>query len=213
MREVIEVRDLTFSYDGKTFAVEGVSFSVEEGEFLGVVGPNGSGKTTLLKLLLGLLKPHRGLVRLRGRAGYVPQKVQTKTGFPGTVGEVLASANTPEEVLERLHLKRLAGRRFRDLSGGEQRLVLFGLALSGNPEVLLLDEPTAGLDTHARRHIAEILEDLKGTRTVVMVSHDIGLVLRLATRILCLNRRVHYLGTPEEAPGFIEELFGIGTEV
>lgn len=214
MQVAVEVRDLTFSYDGGTPVIDSVSFTVEAGEFLGIVGPNGSGKTTLLKLILGLLKPISGEVRLRGRVGYVPQKVRVDPSFPGTVGEILRSVGIRNrEVLRSLHLDRIKSKRFRDLSGGEQRLALLGIALAGDPEVVILDEPTAGLDPHAKIHLSEILKGLRGEKTVLMVSHDIGLVLSLATRVLCLNRRVHYIGPPSEAPGFIEELFGIRVKV
>ncbi|MDQ7037777.1 MAG: ATP-binding cassette domain-containing protein, partial [Aquificota bacterium] len=179
-------------------------------EFVGIIGPNGSGKTTLIKLILGLIKPEAGSVLVSGRVGYVPQSISTDPGFPGTVDEILEASGLSGDVIDRLHLRRLLRRRFVDLSGGERRTVLFGVALAGDPEILVLDEPTAGVDTHTKAHISAILKNLKGTKTVLMVSHEIGLVLSMATKVLCLNRRVHYIGPPEEAPNFIEELFGIG---
>ncbi|MDQ7081827.1 MAG: metal ABC transporter ATP-binding protein [Aquificota bacterium] len=206
----VEVRDLSFSYDGRTPVIENVTFQVEEGEFVGIIGPNGSGKTTLIKLILGLIKPEAGSVLVSGRVGYVPQSISTDPGFPGTVDEILEASGLSGDVIDRLHLRRLLRRRFVDLSGGERRTVLFGVALAGDPEILVLDEPTAGVDTHTKAHISAILKNLKGTKTVLMVSHEIGLVLSMATKVLCLNRRVHYIGPPEEAPNFIEELFGIG---
>ena len=205
----VRVKDLSFSYDGRTPVIENVTFEVEDGEFVGIIGPNGSGKTTLIKLVLGLLKPSAGSVFVSGSVGYVPQRISTDQSFPGTADEILKASGSSEEIIDRLHLRRILCRKFVDLSGGEQRTLLFGIALAGDPEILILDEPTAGVDAHTKAHISAILEDLKGTKTILMVSHDIGLVLGVATKVVCLNRRVHYIGPPEKAPAFIEELFGM----
>ena len=228
MREIVEVRDLSFSYDGKVLALEDVSFQAREGEIVGVIGPNGSGKTTLLKLVLGLLKPLSGEVKVFGTSperaarerciGYVPQEVSPDPIFPATVGEILTSVGgrcLDYKLIRRLHLEDKINRKFSDLSGGERRIALLGMSLSCDPDLLVLDEPTAGLDLHACRHVADLLRDLtqRRKRTVLMVSHDIGFVLSIADRVLCLNRRVHYFGPPDEAPEVIEDLFGIRIRV
>ena len=221
---VIEVEDLSFSYDGKVNVLENVDLKVSEGEFLGLVGPNGAGKTTLLRIILGFLKPVKGTVKLFGkdlkdfkewnRIGYVPQKLDVEQGFPATVEELLRSVASEErmgEIASYLHIDLFMDRQFLRLSGGQQRLVLLGMALASDPDLLLLDEPTAGLDLHSQMHIMEILKDLSASqdKTVVMISHDIGLILRNVDRVVCVSRTVCYSGDPEGAVAPIEEIFGI----
>ena len=220
---VIEVEDLHFSYEGKVEVLEGVNLKVSEGEFVGVVGPNGAGKTTLFKIILGFLRPDRGRVRLFGkdlkdfkewdRVGYVPQRLGVEQSFPATVEELLRSVASEErirEIASYLHIDLFMDRQFLKLSGGQQQLVLLGMALSSDPDLLLLDEPTAGLDLHSQMHIMEILRNLSANgRTVVMISHDVGLVLKNVDRVVCLSRTVCYSGDPEGAVEPIEEIFGI----
>ena len=221
---VIEVEDLSFSYDGKVNVLENVDLKVSEGELLGLVGPNGAGKTTLLRIILGFLKPDKGVVKLFGkdlkdfkewnRVGYVPQKLDVEQGFPATVEELLRSESDEErikEITSYLHIDLFMDRQFLRLSGGQQRLVLLGMALASDPDLLLLDEPTAGLDLHSQMHIMEILKDLsaKEGKTVVMISHDIGLILENVDRVVCISRTVCYSGDPQGAVEPIEEIFGI----
>ena len=220
--QVIEIENLSFSYDGRTDVLEDLSLTVRRGEFVGIVGPNGAGKTTLFRILLGFLKPRRGSLKLFGenvetfrrwdRIGYVPQRLSVERNFPATVRELLdLTGEDPQEVIALLHLNDLLDRQFLRLSGGQQQIVLLGMALVRNPDLLLLDEPTAGLDVHFQRHIIQTLRSLsvRENRTVLMISHDIGLVLRTVDRVLCLNRRVRYYGEPEGAIEAVEEMFGI----
>ncbi len=221
--QVIEIRNLTFSYDGKVNVLEDLNLEVKRGEFVGIVGPNGAGKTTLFRILLGFLKPRRGVVRLFGedvqsfrsweRVGYVPQRLSVEQNFPATVRELLAlvDGERAQEVVTLLHLDLLLEKQFLRLSGGQQQIVLLGMALAKDPDVLLLDEPTAGLDVHFQGHIIHTLRDLSVNekKTVLMISHDVGLVLRTVDRVLCLNRRACYYGDPEGAVDAIEDLFGI----
>ncbi len=221
---VIEVEDLYFSYDGRVNVLEGVNLKVKGGEFVGVVGPNGAGKTTLFKILLGFLRPVRGKVRLFGeeigkfkgwhRVGYVPQRLSVEPNFPATVGELLKLVSGEERLREMssfLHLDHILDRQFLKLSGGQQQLVLLGMALASNPDLLLFDEPTAGLDLHSQMHITSILKDLSVNegKAILMISHDIGLVMKNVDRVVCLNRYVCYSGEPEGAVETIEEVFGL----
>ncbi|HHJ64366.1 MAG TPA: metal ABC transporter ATP-binding protein [Aquifex aeolicus] len=220
--QVIEIENLSFSYDGRTDVLEDLSLTVRRGEFVGIVGPNGAGKTTLFRIILGFLKPRRGSLKLFGenvetfrrwdRIGYVPQRLSVERNFPATVRELLdLTGEDPQEVIALLHLNDLLDRQFLRLSGGQQQIVLLGMALVRNPDLLLLDEPTAGLDVHFQRHIIQTLRSLsvRENRTILMISHDIGLVLRTVDRVLCLNRRIRYYGEPEGAIEAVEEMFGI----
>ncbi len=222
---VVEVRDLYFSYTGRSWVLEDISFFVEKGEFIGVVGPNGGGKSTLFKVILGFLRPQRGEVRLFGkrveefrewtRIGYVPQRLSVEEIFPAKVRELLMSVKPREEELRYLinflKIEELLERQFVKLSGGQQQRVLLAMALSSNPDLLLLDEPTAGLDVHATNHLMSILLDLKTNhqKTILMISHDIGSLLKHADKVLCIRKRVCYFGKPKESVEFVEEVFGI----
>ncbi|RLJ70766.1 zinc transport system ATP-binding protein [Hydrogenivirga caldilitoris] len=221
---VVEAENLSFSYDGKVNTLENVNFKVKKGEFIGIVGPNGAGKTTLFRIILGFLKPTGGKVKLFGtdikhfkewnRIGYVPQKLNVEQNFPATVRELLslvAGRERIKDIADFLHIDFYIDRQFLKLSGGQQQLVLLGMAIASEPELLLLDEPTAGLDIHAQMHITQILRELSTNegKTVLMISHDLGLVLKNVDKVLCINRSVHYYGEPDEALDTIEELFGI----
>ncbi|HIQ48137.1 MAG TPA: metal ABC transporter ATP-binding protein [Aquifex aeolicus] len=222
---IVEAKNLNFSYDGKYKVLENVSFFVEEGDFLGIVGPNGAGKSTLFKLLLRFLKPQSGEILLFGKRieefrdwksiGYVPQRLSVEHTFPGKVKELLLSVShdkkETEYLIEYLKIGNILDKQFTKLSGGQQQRVLLAIALSSNPKLILLDEPTTGLDIHALNHLINILLDLNSNhrKTIMMISHDIGTLLKHSNKILCLNRKVCYFGNPADAIEFIEEVFGL----
>ena len=220
----LEVDDVTFGYGGRP-AVESVSVSVAEGEFFGLVGPNGSGKTTLLKLLLGILRPDSGRIAVFGesidefnageRIGYVPQQ-STRRGrtMPLTVREVVEMGRYPhrpfgrfgdddtaaiDEALRRVDIDSLADRRLSRLSGGQQQRVLLARAVAAEAELLVLDEPTVGVDREARESFFGLLDRLNSQGlTTVLVDHDLQTVVEHADRIACLNRSLSYLGPAAE---------------
>ncbi|MCS7083751.1 MAG: metal ABC transporter ATP-binding protein [Aquificaceae bacterium] len=194
MSIVLDVKSLTFSYQSRLI-LNNLSFNVKEGEHFSVLGPNGSGKTTLLKLLTRSLKPERGKIKLFEKdievfkdwhlVGYVPQTIAIESLLCASVYELLkASGKHFKEQVEFLHLENILNRPFKSLSGGERQRVLIAMALSTRPSLLILDEPTNGLDPHARGHIIELLQSID--KTLILVSHDIELVLSLANRMLCL---------------------------
>jgi zinc transport system ATP-binding protein len=220
---IIAVEDVTYSYDDRP-AVEDVSLSVEEGEFLGLVGPNGSGKTTLLKLMLGLLSPDSGEVRLFGvpveafgegeRIGYVSQHSTGKERtMPVTVREVVTMGRYPhtrfgwlrshdremvEEALERVGIAELADRRINELSGGQKQRAFIARTLAGEADLLALDEPTVGVDADSRDRFYALLDELNDQGiTVVLIEHDIGVVTDHADRVACINRELYHHGDAE----------------
>jgi len=218
--EVIKVSNLTFYYRQEEPLIDNLSFSVFEGEFFGILGPNGAGKTTLLRLILGFLKPVKGRIELFGqdlhtfkewkRVGYVPQRFYVERAFTGTVGELFKAIAPKEKVgwiIAYLHLEDLLKKQFNKLSGGQQQRVLLALALTTNPDLLILDEPLTGLDIHAQEHIENILRDISKTKTVVVVSHDVSFVLRNASRILCLGMQECQVVKAQELKGMLKELY------
>lgn len=225
------------SYGGAP-VVEAVDFSVAPGEFVGVVGPSGSGKTTVLRALLGSVKPVHGSVRRRQglRLSYVPQLETVDWNFPVTVREVVAMSRPTrswwprlsrdeireiDEVLARLGLEGLAGRHIRELSGGQQQRVFLARALLQDPDLLVLDEPTAGVDVRTRHEVLHVLADLNegstGSRpmAIVLTTHDLNGLAAHLPRLICFNRTVIADGSPDEVlrPYFLERTYGAPMEV
>jgi len=209
---VIEVREVCFSYGGQE-VLHDVSFRIGAGALVAVVGPNGGGKTTLLKLLLGALPPRCGRVRVlgaspaaaRARVGYVPQSLPFDPKFPVTVGEVVLMGRVAKGrfgfygrddreaargALGQVRMEGFWGRGFAELSGGERQRVMLAQALAGGAELLLLDEPVANVDPAHTARMYELFGELTARMTVVMVSHNLGVVTSHATHVLCVNRTV-----------------------
>jgi zinc transport system ATP-binding protein len=207
----IEVRHLSFSYE-EHLVLEDVTLEVEEGDFLAIIGPNGGGKSTLLKLMMGVLKPDRGEVRLYGKPpqeadvviGYVPQETGHNLDFPITVFDVVLMGvlhrrniwrrydktlkQKAFEALEKVQMASMADRRIADLSGGQRQRVLIARALCSDPQILMLDEPTASIDFNGQREIFALLEKLNEEMTIVVVSHDMSMVMGYAKHALYVNK-------------------------
>ncbi|SFX31772.1 zinc transport system ATP-binding protein [Thermoactinomyces sp. DSM 45891] len=223
---ILKVSHLYFSY-GNQKVLDDVSLSLEEGEFLGILGPNGSGKSTLMKIVLGLMTPQQGEIDLfgssiahfkeRSRIGYVSQKANSfNLGFPATVREVVASGLTGklglfkrykksdwqrvDEVIEQVELSHLANRNIGKLSGGQQQRAFIARALVGNPELLILDEPTVGVDAKSTTQFYELVRFLHQNQglSVIMVTHDIGVISSYVDRVACLNKRLFFHGEAAE---------------
>jgi zinc transport system ATP-binding protein len=210
------IRDLSFSYDGSP-VIERAELCVDEGNFVSIVGPNGGGKTTLLKLMLGLLRPTGGSVAIFGRKpedsrreiGYVPQMLTGRLGTPG--GMFRPRSKDREVALEALaevELERMEDAPFYSLSGGQQQRALIARALACQPRMLLLDEPTAGLDRIVESRLYKLLQTLTERLTVVLVSHDLGFVSKFVDRVVCVNREVHIHPTSDLSSDLINELYG-----
>ncbi|OYD06301.1 metal ABC transporter ATP-binding protein [Paludifilum halophilum] len=223
---VLTLKDVHFSYGDQT-VLQGVNLSLRRGEFLGLVGPNGSGKSTLIQLALGSMVSDAGeitlfdqpLRRFRdwSKIGYVSQKVNSfNRGFPATVSEVVASGlygklglfrrmkkndwNKVDETLERVGLSDLSRRNIGRLSGGQQQRAFIARALVHDPELLILDEPTVGVDTRSVEEFYTLLTHLHREKglSLLLVTHDIGAVTTYVDRIACLNKKIHFHGDPDE---------------
>lgn len=235
----IKLDNVSFSYEVDTPVLEGISFAVHKGDYLGIIGPNGGGKTTLIKIILGLLHPTSGSVQLFGRdrhdfkeryrIGYVPQRVtQTDKNFPATVFEVVRSGRIPRlgflkrfrksdlEAVERA--MTLAGiAKYRNtligsLSGGERQRVFIARALASGPDVLVLDEPTVGVDIGAQKTFYEFLASLNRDEklTIIFISHDVDMISQETKTVLCVNHRLVCHGLPHELTNehLLKELYG-----
>lgn len=225
-RPIIEVEDLSYKY-AKDSVLEHVSLKVPAGAFLALVGPNGSGKSTLLKLILGLLKLQTGKIKLFGenihqfkrwdKIGFVSQKANSfNSGFPASVFEVVQSGLTKKiglftfakkehrkkvlEVLDAVGMLTYKDRNIGELSGGQQQRVFIARALVSEPQLLILDEPTVGVDSRHVHQFYELLEELnkKLGITLILVTHDVGTVTDKVTHVACLNKMLHFHGDANE---------------
>jgi zinc transport system ATP-binding protein len=229
-KPVIEFNGLSFSYP-QTPVLQDVTFSIARGDYACVVGPNGGGKTTLLRLILGLLAPTRGSVRVFGRSpiearrriGYMPQHAQLDPQFPVRALDVVlmgrlvgwsfgpfgrADKARALAALAEVQLADFARRPFAALSGGQRQRVLIARALACEPELLLLDEPTASLDPGVQDEMHELLHELNTRLTIVLVSHDVGFVTGHAKTVVCVNREVHVHCASSMTGDMIQTLYG-----
>ncbi len=216
MDTVIEAKNIDYSYVHKSGAnaLSDVSFDVHEKDFVGLIGPNGGGKSTLLKIVLGLISPDRGKIRVFGKdpkkarkdIGYVPQYSQIDLSYPISVWEVvmcgllgkkrIGSFLTDEEkknttdILKKMRLLSVKDRAIGDLSGGQRQRVLLARSLIRKPKLLLLDEPTNSVDRESGDDLYKFLDELNKEMTIIIVSHDFNIVSKHVNRIFCLNQKL-----------------------
>lgn len=216
---LISVDDLTLSYENMT-VIRNMSFRVNNGDYLCIVGENGSGKSTLIKALLSLKKPVGGSITFSGglrrnEIGYLPQQTGAQQDFPASVWEVVLSGclnsrgirpfysdrerKMAAQNMERLGITHLKKRSYRELSGGQQQRVLLARALCATKKLLLLDEPVSGLDPMVTAEMYELISSINQSDvTVIMVTHDISAAMKYASHILCLRQDSWFYGTPQE---------------
>ena len=212
---VIEIEDLEFSYNGRPVLTD-VDLTIRRGNFTALIGPNGGGKTTLLKVMLGLLKPKRGSVRILGeppervvtRVGYAPQDHGRNPFFPISVRDVVLTGrlrgrhgwlrygredrDAARRAMERLQILDLRHRRLSQLSGGQRQRVFIARALVSDPEILFLDEPTASVDAALQTEFYNLLKELNPTVTILIVNHDLMVISSFVKSVACVNRTLHY---------------------
>lgn len=232
----VEVKDVWFSYNDHP-VLKGVNLNIRRGDFLAILGPNGGGKTTLVKLILGLLKPNRGLIRISGKnpahtgykMGYVPQDTHINKGFPITVLDValmgrLARSDRKwryssndrtlaEQALQKVGIREYKDRLISHLSGGERQRVFIARALVSEPEILFLDEPTSSVDQEWQTHLYEILEELNRTVTIVVVSHDISILSSYVKSVACVNRSLYFHDAAEITKGMLDKIYHCPVEL
>ncbi len=242
METLIHIDHVHFAYQNQEVLAD-ISLNVNKGDFLGIIGPNGSGKTTLLRLMLGLVTPQKGSLKLFGspvkefkqwsRIGYVAQKsAQFETKIPITVREVVALGRVGKRglfrrldehdyaainaALQSVGMVEFADRLITELSGGQQQRVFIAKALASEPELLILDEPTVGVDIEVQDEFYQLLAELNKHSynghplTLIIVSHDIDVIVNEVNKVACLNRTLVYEGTPRDfiKEDYMEKLYG-----
>lgn len=230
MDTIISLENLWAGYP-QTPVLENINFTIRELDFIGLIGPNGGGKTTLLKVLLGLLKPQRGKVSIlnkpvqQGRRyiGYVPQLLELDRSFPIKVKDVVSMGRLSQRKLFRRYHRQdweivrrslsqvgmadMGDRPIGELSGGERQRVYIARALASEPRILLLDEPTANIDSRVQASIYELLRELNQSITILMISHDLAAVSSYVKTVGCLNRTLHYHNSKLVTPQMIEATY------
>jgi zinc transport system ATP-binding protein len=228
---VIKIRDLHFNY-GDVPILENINIDIQRKEFIGMVGPNGSGKTTLLKIILGLLDPDHGTVEVLGKppiqsvkdVGYMPQLAPFARDFPISVEETVLMGRLGKtssmgffskedkqlaaESMEAVEVLDLRKRSIGSLSGGQLQRALIARALTCNPEIMILDEPTANVDMKVEKDIFDLLKKLNEKITIIVVTHDIGFISQYIDRVACINRTLFCHPTSELTGETIENLYG-----
>lgn len=226
--KIVAFSDVDFAY-AETQILESVSFEVEKGSFVSVIGPNGGGKTTLVKLMIGLLQPTHGKIRLFGkqpqqsrrRVGYVPQYTTFDPQFPITVMDIVLMGRLgrlmgfytkqdrrkAREALETVDLAQVSRSQFSKLSGGQRQRILIARALATEPDILVLDEPTSNVDVGVELRLSTLMEELNKSLTVILITHDLGFASSLVDTLLCVNKRAFIHPTSEVTEEMIRNLY------
>ncbi len=235
-KEIIRLEHVSFDY-GDHRVLEDINLKVYEDDFLGIIGPNGGGKSTLLKIILGLLAPREGKVFLfnkspnegRKHVGYVPQHTLVDRTFPICVKQVVLSGRIgftdflrryskkdkqiADKVMKIMGIKEIRNTQIGELSGGQLQRTLIARALSTEPELLLLDEPTSSIDVQAETDFYDFLHGLSEKMAIVLVTHDTGAISSHVKTIACINKTLHYHGEKTIPPKIFEKLYGCPIEL
>ena len=217
MQEVIKLENVTYGYNSD-LVLEDISFKADQGDLLGIIGPNGAGKTTLFSLILGLLEGYQGKITVFGedirnnrkvlkKIGYIPQKNIIDQGFPATVEEIVSlgvlERKTKDKIISAIKIVGLLEqkhKRIGELSGGQQQRILIAKALVNEPQLLILDEPTTGIDLETQNKFYALLRKLNSENkiTIILASHDLDAINKLANKIACVNRKMSFHGDARE---------------
>ena len=232
--KAVELTGVSFTYQQQS-VLEDINFSMDEKDFVAIIGPNGGGKSTMLKLILGIIKPDKGTVKVFGREprkardlmGYLPQHSHFDLDFPINVfGAVLMAryrgllknyTKKDEEIvlqaLRDVEMEEYRDRQISRLSGGQMQRVLIARALAREPKILLMDEPMASIDPEMQNNFYQLISRLKDKMALILVSHDVGTVSMHVDKIACLNRKLYFHGPAEEAAPGLEEIYHCSIEL
>ena len=199
---VVQITNLSYKYD-KQLVLEDINLTVDRGDFLAIIGPNGGGKSTILKLIISLLKPTSGKIELKEKKiGYVPQNTNININFPIKVKDVVSLGFKYEKIrvddaLKKVNMFEHKEKKIANLSGGQRQRVFIARALYNNPALLILDEPTASIDVRGQESIYKLLKELNKDKTVIVVSHDISVILKYASKVAYINKNIYLHDVPK----------------
>jgi zinc transport system ATP-binding protein len=209
-----------FDYEGYE-VLHKINLQVPKGDFVGIIGPNGSGKTTLMKIVLGTLSPAEGKVKVFGKdpkkfretrlLGYVPQRYEIDKSFPGNVREILSlKKGDAKKAATLLGVEKMMERKFVDLSPGLQQRVLIAASMMSNPKILVLDEPTVGVDIRAQQEFYKLLKKINQELgiTILLVTHEVGMIPDHVKSVVCINQKVCCSGRADETPKLLRQIYG-----
>lgn len=229
-QRLITAQKLCFSYHTQR-VVDNISLQICKQDFLAIIGPNGAGKSTLVQLLLGLLRPHSGTITRHitpEQIGYVPQRISNTHSFPATVGEIIhacapfrpappkhragrSDRHAISHLLpEQLAIDSILHQQFVTCSIGQQQRVLIALALLRDPQLLILDEPTSGIDATTKNNFYDLLTELNQTReiAIILITHEVNILPPIIRQVLCINNRIHCHGPLNELPTMLQNIYG-----
>lgn len=190
---IINVENLTYSFNHKENIFENVSFQINKSDMVAIIGANGAGKSTLVKLISNLYPHKKNIIEVYGKISYIPQKINHDPNFPAKVKELLnlekSTSSTKNQIITSLNISQFLNLQFKNLSGGQQQRVLIALSLLNNPDILILDEPTVGIDIQTQQKFYELLKKLNHTKhlTILFVTHDTSMVSNYFTKTLCVH--------------------------
>lgn len=223
---IVEIEHLSYWYDSSFPTLDDISFRMEQADLLGIIGPNGAGKTTLFSCMLGILRDYMGTVKLFGmeiqknrktllsNVGYVPQHTSIEQSFPANIEEIISfgllgstdkysRSYAKDQVFKAMQIVGLIdkkNKRYNELSGGQQQRVLIAKAMVHNPKLLILDEPTSGIDQETQDRFYELIRKLNSEEkiSIILSSHDLDAVSKLANKVACINRKMHFHGDAKD---------------
>jgi zinc transport system ATP-binding protein len=204
----LKIKDLTYAYHNKENVLENINLTIEDKDFIAIIGPNGGGKSTLLKLILGINDIQKGTIEKISNIGYVPQNTNINTSFPIKVIEVVVMGHIKDkralfgytkseiacamDALRQVGMEEYSNTKIGSLSGGQRQRVMIARALCSHPKILLLDEPTSSIDVEGQKQIYKLLKELNKYITIVVVSHDISIILGFATKVAHVNKKLTF---------------------
>ncbi|MBK5253415.1 MAG: metal ABC transporter ATP-binding protein [Peptostreptococcaceae bacterium] len=224
------IEHLNVNYDNKKGALLDVNMKIAKGEYVAIIGPNGGGKTTLVKAMLGLIRNYDGKIKINGSISYVPQLNTVDRKFPVDVRNLILTGTykgalkpffkysdedykITDKTINDLGINNIANKRISELSGGEYQKVLIARGIASGADILLLDEPTANIDSESRKNIYQILSELKGKYTIIITTHDTMAVNEHADSIACVNEKLIYHGKPEINQKIVDEMYGCNVDL
>lgn len=213
-KPIIQINNLFFNYSNSNKLLENINIEILKKDMIAIIGPNGSGKSTLAKLIVGLEKPKKGEIKINGKVGYVPQKFSSDINFPATVSEILnlecCDCSNREQILESLDINKFSKKQFKELSGGQQQRVMIALCLLSNPDIIVLDEPSVGVDFKTQQEFYKILKRLnkENELTILFVTHETSMIPTHFNKIICFHENHVHVEDASKTSKVLKDIYG-----